>query len=115
MSNPDPFAREPRRLLALVPRYQSPGRGHDPPPGHVVVAAGEDVADGPSGAGGPGLRGDLAVGHHLAWPKRPEHPQRASLEGVAASAARGLARGAIFTHDGFHIATVYQEALLRVG
>jgi len=85
VSNPDPFAREPRRLLALVPRYQSPGRGHDPPPGHVVVAAGEDVADGPSGAGGPGLRGDLAVGHHLAWPKRPEHPQRASLEGVAAS------------------------------
>jgi acyl-CoA thioesterase II len=37
------------------------------------------------------------------------------LEGVAAAAARGLARGAIYTHNGVHVATVYQEALMRVG
>jgi acyl-CoA thioesterase-2 len=69
----------------------------------------------PAGLGhGQGMRASL---DHSIWFHRPFDVNQwmlYDLEGVAAAAARGLARGAIFTQDGEHIATVYQEALLRV-
>ena len=56
-------------VVLLVAGHQAAGRGHDAPPGHVVVGRGEDAADGPGGAGEPGLGGHLAVGHDLARAK----------------------------------------------
>jgi acyl-CoA thioesterase-2 len=65
---------------------------------------------------GPDRRMMAASLDHTMWFHRPVEADRwmlYDLEAVAASNARGLARGTIYTHEGHTVASVTQEVLLR--
>lgn len=70
----------------------------------------------PNAAEGPDHRMMSASLDHTMWFHRPVRADQwllYDLEAVAASNARGLARGTIYTGDGHTVATVTQEVLLR--
>jgi acyl-CoA thioesterase-2 len=53
---------------------------------------------------------------HAMWFHRPFRADEWLLydqQSLAASGGRGLARGAVFRHDGAHVASVMQEGLIR--